>query len=98
MEEVFELVKRVPQGQCQNRTVEQIAVMTSPQQFISTAPDVCVSAYRRFRWTESVNRRTHDECFHDDDEVGVDKKPTDRDEKGRHIHARKVTRIRVVRA
>ena len=73
MEEVFEVVKRFPQGQCQNRTVEQIAVMTFPQQFINTAPDVCVSGYRRFRWAESVNRCTHDECFHDDDEVSADK-------------------------
>ena len=56
MEEVFEVVKRFPQEQCQSRTVEQIADMRSPQQFISTASDVCLSAQRRFRWTEWVKR------------------------------------------
>ena len=33
-----------------------------------------------------MNRCTHDKCFHDDDDGGH--RPTDQDEKNRHIHTR----------
>ena len=44
----------------------------------------------------SVNKGTHDEYFHDDDDDACRHGPTDREEKGRHIHARSFTRIRNV--